>query len=75
MDKIEPTDREVVVRYQETMTVATFTVEETIALMKKFANLCVAKKLIDMGYKDYCDGDPESELVEMIMDIYKWQKL
>jgi hypothetical protein len=44
-----------------------FMVAETVKLMKLYADACVGKKLIDMGYKDYVAGDPEDELAEIHM--------
>lgn len=44
-----------------------FTVKETLELMKLYADLCVGKKLIDMGYKEHVTGDPEGDLAELIM--------
>lgn len=58
--EIVPTDREVILRHPETTTVESFTVEETIKLMKVYANACVGKKLIDMGYGQYVEGNPVS---------------
>ena len=72
--EIVPTDREVILRHPETTTVESFTVEETLILMKEYANLCVAKKLIDMGYKDHIKGDPESKLAELEMKMAKWEQ-
>lgn len=73
--EIVPTDREVILRHPETTTVESFTVEETLILMRRFADLCVSKKLIDMGYKDRINGDPESELAEMEMKMAEWENL
>ena len=46
-----------------------FTVAETVQLMKLYADACVGKKLLDMGYKDYCteDEDPEGDLAKIRM--------
>lgn len=51
-----------------------FHTKETILLMRKFADLCVSKKLIDMGYKDHINGDPESELAEMETKMAEWEQ-
>lgn len=44
-----------------------FTLNETIQIMKLYADACVGKKLIDMGYKEHVTGDPEGDLAELIM--------
>jgi hypothetical protein len=43
------------------------TTREAVELARKYADHSVAKKLIDMGYKDYVDKsvDHESELAKM----------
>ena len=44
-----------------------FTIKETAQLMKLYADACVGKKLIDMGYKKHVTGDPEGDLAELVM--------
>ena len=54
-----------------------FRLSEVLQLMEMYADACVGKKMIDMGYKDHLPAniDYEGDLAKLTLKMAEWEEL